>query len=167
MTVTVNIALAADSDLCDASELGRVAEAVLAAEQVSDQATLAVTLVDDAEIQALNSQYRDLDAPTDVLAFAAQEGVPLVLAPGLPVELGDVVISLDTARRQAEALGHALAAELALLTIHGCLHLLGYDHDAPEAQARMWARQAELLVACGYPDVGANRPEMCEQPDDD
>ena len=76
-------------------------------------------------------------------------------------------ISLDTAQRQAEALGHALAAELALLTIHGCLHLLGYDHDSPEALDRMWPRQAELLAACGYPDVGADRPEMYEQPDED
>ncbi len=153
-------------DAQHAAVLERAAAATLAAEGAAQGAALAVLLVDDAEMQALNRQYRDADAPTDVLAFAAQEGEPLILAPDAPHELGDVLISLDTARRQAEALGHPLEAELALLTIHGCLHLLGHDHDLPEAQERMWSRQGAILATCGYPDVGADRPEMYEQADD-
>ncbi len=166
MPYEITVAIEASPGVQDAVELERIAATVLAAEGAPEGAALAVTLVDDAQIQALNRQYRGVDAPTDVLAFATQEGEPLPLAPDAPAELGDVLISVETACRQAEALGHTLAAELALLTIHGCLHVLGYDHAVPEAQERMWARQSALLAACGYPDVGANRPEMYEAQED-
>ena len=167
MTFDITVDLGANLDTeTDSAELERLAAATLAAEQVADGAAVAIVLVGDAEMQALNQQYRGIDGPTDVLAFAAQEGELMVLAPDAPRELGDVVISLETARRQAEALGHSLDAELALLVVHGCLHLVGHDHDEQSAQAYMWLRQAAILAGCGYPDVGAERPEMYEQAPD-
>jgi probable rRNA maturation factor len=166
MEFDITVDLYREPEGCDIDELERLAIATLAAEGAPQGTAVAITVLDDDWMQDLNRHYRGLDAPTDVLAFALYEGEPLVSAPGVPPVLGDVVISIDTAQRQAQALGHGLAAELALLTIHGCLHLLGYDHDEPEAQERMWARQAAILAACGYPDVGRDRPEMCEQADD-
>lgn len=96
-------------------------------------AELTVSLVDDSEIHRLNRAYRGADRPTDVLAFAMREG-PRV--PGDAPVLGDVVISLDTAARQARRRGVALAVEVRTLLIHGVLHLLGYDHEGSAAEAR-------------------------------
>jgi probable rRNA maturation factor len=127
--------------------------------------SLGLTLCDDAEISALNAEWRGQAGPTDVLAFAIQEApIPLPRSPleppsdltgglpseGLPLELGDIVISLDTARRQAEAEGHSLSRELLFLASHGLLHLLGWDHpDTPSLEA-MLARQEELLSATAH-----------------
>jgi probable rRNA maturation factor len=99
--------------------------------------------VDDAAIRELNRTYRGVDAPTDVLAFPMREGRFGRLAPDL---LGDVAISAETARRQAR--DGALRAELALLLVHGILHLVGYDHHAPVARRRMWRKQRAILAAC-------------------
>jgi probable rRNA maturation factor len=106
-------------------------------------AELSVALVDDAEIHRLNAQYRRIDKPTDVLAFAMREGDGADVHPDV---LGDVVISLDTAAREAAARGAALADEVRVLLTHGVLHLLGYDHERSPAEARrMFARQRQLL----------------------
>jgi rRNA maturation RNase YbeY len=94
---------------------------------------LSVSLVDDAEIHRLNRDYRGADRPTDVLAFAMREG-PRVPADA-PV-LGDVVISIETAARQARRRGVLPAEEVRTLLIHGVLHLLGYDHERSSAEAR-------------------------------
>ncbi|MFO7697845.1 MAG: rRNA maturation RNase YbeY [Anaerolineae bacterium] len=115
-----------------------------------DDAGVAITLVDDVAIQCLNRDYRGVDEPTDVLSFAAREGENFIVPEGLLLELGDVIISYETAVRQAQAMGHNPIEELALLTIHGCLHLTGLDHDTPEGQARMWKLQDEGLQALGY-----------------
>jgi probable rRNA maturation factor len=96
-------------------------------------AELTVCLVDDTEIHRLNRDYRRRDRPTDVLAFAMREGVR---APGDAAELGDVVISLETAARQARRRGAPAAAAVRALLIHGLLHLLGYDHERSAAEAR-------------------------------
>lgn len=106
-------------------------------------AELSVLLCDDATIHALNRSHRRKNKPTDVLAFALREGKVLPGAEGL---LGDVVISLDTARRQADARGHPLWAEVTLLLAHGLLHLVGYDHRTDAEERRMNAR-ADVLVA--------------------
>jgi len=98
-----------------------------------DTAELTVSLVDDAAIRRLNRTYRGKDRPTDVLAFALREGRR---TPGDDALLGDVVISLDTATRQARARGVDTAEELRTLLIHGVLHLLGYDHERSAAAAR-------------------------------
>jgi probable rRNA maturation factor len=96
-------------------------------------AELTVSLVGDAEMQRLNREYRGKDRPTDVLAFALREGRR---APGDETVLGDVVISLDTAARQARQHRVSTADEVRTLLIHGMLHLLGYDHERSAAAAR-------------------------------
>lgn len=107
-------------------------------------AELTVSLIDDAEIHDLNRRYRQNDRPTDVLAFAMREGEP---GPGDPAVLGDVVISLDTAARQARSRRRTLADEVRVLLIHGILHLLGYDHERGAAQARRMQAMERRLRA--------------------
>lgn len=107
------------------------------------EADVCVTLVGDAEIQVLNREYRRKDAPTDVLAFATREGERV---PGDEASLGDIVISVDTARRQAAARGRALERELVVLVLHGLLHLVGYDHERSPAEARRMRRQEKRLA---------------------
>jgi probable rRNA maturation factor len=106
-------------------------------------AELSILLCDDATIHTLNRQHRRKDKPTDVLAFALREGKSMPGASGL---LGDVVISLDTAERQAEALGRSLWDEVTWLLAHGLLHLVGYDHRTVAEERRMNAR-ADMLIA--------------------
>lgn len=103
-------------------------------------------LVDDAAMAALNRTYRGVAGPTDVLAFPMTEGRFGGLSPDL---LGDVVISAETARRQARRTGRDLRAELALLLVHGLLHLVGYDHGRPADRRRMRREQRLILAACG------------------
>ncbi|MDR5638761.1 MULTISPECIES: rRNA maturation RNase YbeY [unclassified Thermosynechococcus] len=105
-------------------------------------------LTTDAEIQVLNHQYRDRDTPTDVLAFATRDdALPLPLEE--PEYLGDIIISGDTARKQARERGYSLSIEVTWLACHGLLHLLGWDHPDETQLARMLAQQAECLRAVG------------------
>lgn len=110
---------------------------------------LSLRLTDDTEIQALNSQYRNKNKPTDVLAFAALEvnspQLPPQIQLSMPVYLGDIVISVDTANRQASEQGHSLQTELAWLSTHGLLHLLGWDHPDEESLMEMLNQQASLI----------------------
>ena len=119
----------------------RAVTTTLAAEG-ADQREVSVLLTDDREIRVLNRTYRGIDEPTDVLAFALDEARPPdgVVADVEVGELGDVVVSVQTARRQAQRRGTSLDQELELLAVHGTLHLLGYDHDEPEAARRMRSR---------------------------
>ena len=103
-------------------------------------------LCDDAFIQQLNAQYRGLDRPTDVLSFGQEDGEDE--GPG-PRVLGDIVISLPTARRQAERAGWPVGNEVTLLAIHGLLHLLGHDDETDEGAREMQAKTLETLAACG------------------
>ncbi|MCP9933806.1 MULTISPECIES: rRNA maturation RNase YbeY [Cyanophyceae] len=111
--------------------------------------SLGLELTGDATIAELNQAWRQHSGPTDVLAFAAQEEAPPAPAGVEPdwLELGDIVISLDTARRQAEAAGHGLQDELLFLASHGLLHLLGWDHPDDDSLEAMLARQTALLEA--------------------
>ncbi|NJL03233.1 MAG: rRNA maturation RNase YbeY [Spirulinaceae cyanobacterium RM2_2_10] len=120
--------------------------------------TLSLRLTGDREIRALNAQYRQRDEPTDVLAFAALESSLPVLPEGEPLELGDLVISVETAQRQAQSQGWSLREELAWLASHGFLHLLGWDHPDPASLQAMLAAQAKLLIAVGF--VRGDRPEL-------
>lgn len=106
---------------------------------------VAIALVSDARIRALNRAYRHIDRPTDVLSFANSEPRPSLLE---PLFLGDIVIATGVARRQAREVGHPLAAELRVLALHGLLHLLGYDHHAADDRGRM-ARLEKRLRAKG------------------
>ncbi len=118
------------------------------------KAEVSILLCDDAEIRRLNRDYRRKDRPTDVLAFASSEAHPgrglgdevkkLARAEGV---LGDIVVSIDTARRQAEEKGHSLTHEVTFLLAHGLLHLLGFDHRTRAEERRMTARTDALLAA--------------------
>ena len=124
-------------------ELRRMARAAARSEGRAD-VEVAVRFVGDAEIHALNRDFRKKDKPTDVLAFAQREGPGGALHPEL---LGDVIISIETARRQQKARGAAgLHAELLFLASHGLCHLLGYDHRTDREEAEMNARMAALRV---------------------
>lgn len=136
--------------------LEAVAAAALAAEGMPPYAEVSVTLVDDDEIQTLNRDYRGKDAPTDVLSFPIWE--PEEIAdlrlhperyPERPLLLGDVVISVPTAIRQAEEYGHGVDRELAYLCVHGVLHLLGYDHEEEAARQAMRQREEAILAEAG------------------
>jgi len=121
------------------------AEAVLAREKVPPGVEVSVALVDTARIHELNRRYRGVDAPTDVLSFPLDE--PGEVADGPETVLGDVVIALPVAERQAREYGHTLLREAAYLTVHGVLHLLGFDHVEPEDARRM--REGEEAVLAG------------------
>lgn len=108
------------------------------------RAGLSIVLVTDAEIRTLNRDYREVDRPTDVLSFALAE--PEALAdPGGAVFLGEIYISIETARVQARAARRHLGREVAHLAIHGMLHLLGHDHRTTAERRRMAALEARLL----------------------
>ncbi len=112
---------------------------------------MSILLTDDAHIHRLNRDYRSKDSPTDVLSFALRDavsGAPSSQAPFLSNELlGDVVISVETALRQAEARGASLEEEVAHLGVHGILHLLGYTDDTDEGAAEMRVREELVLAA--------------------
>ncbi len=128
--------------------LAAIAQGVLEAEGTR-AAELSVTVTDDETVRALNREYADEDAVTDVLSFSQWEGEEFVAAPGSIPPLGEVVIAYPQAARQAEERGRSVEEEVARLLIHGTLHLLGYDHAVAEEERRMRAREEELLGAIG------------------
>lgn len=111
-----------------------------------------VVFVNDLEMQALNRAWRHKDTATDVLSFAAQEGE---VVPGSEDVLGDLVISVDTSRRQARARGTALDVEIAVLVAHGLCHLAGLDHERGEAEARVQLLCEQSLLGAAQIDVAA------------
>jgi len=112
----------------------------------ADGYEISLRLTGDRQIQTLNSEYRFLDQPTDVLAFAATENqMPLPADINEPLYLGDIIVSLDTSARQATEQNHSLIVELAWLTSHGLLHLLGWDHPDEVSLAQMLKQQSNLL----------------------
>ena len=109
-------------------------------------AECSVLLVDDSAMAELNHAYRGVTGPTDVLAFPMTEGRFSAVSPDL---LGDVVISAETAARRARPASGGVRGELALLLVHGILHLVGYDHGTATERRRMWQKQRVILKACG------------------
>jgi probable rRNA maturation factor len=134
----------------------RAVAAVLRAEAAAGPLEVGVMIADDARLQALNRDYRGLDAPTDVLSFADDgPASPFVGQPGAPRYLGDIAISYQRVLAQAAEYGHGPARELAYLAAHGALHLLGYDHErGPADEAAMRAREEAAMQALGL----AGRP---------
>ena len=112
------------------------------------ESEVSVTFVDDQYIHQLNLDYRGVDRPTDVLSFALDEGEEM---PQVATEhiLGDIIISLETAKRQAEEYNHPLGREIAFLTVHGALHLLGYDHQTAEDTKLMREKEELVLTQLG------------------
>jgi len=125
-------------------------------------AEVSVVVTGDDEIRRLNREYRGIDAPTDVLSFPLLEELGEELPPGSPPgpqhalwtageggapARGDIVISLERAKAQAEEYGHSLQREIAFLTVHGLLHLLGYDHESEEPERVMRAKEEAILAS--------------------
>ncbi|UTH01492.1 rRNA maturation RNase YbeY [Macrococcoides canis] len=124
---------------------------IFAADQegIDEEAEVAVSFVDEDEIQAINKAYRNKDAVTDVISFALEEGEDDFEMPDAPRVLGDIIICVKRAKEQAEEYGHSFERELGFLSLHGLLHLLGYDHMNEADEARMFGRQDEILNAFG------------------
>lgn len=144
-------------------------KAVLSHEQIDTPVEVSVSVVSKEEIHQLNRDMRQVDRETDVLSFPLLtfEESPRMQAPAAPdladafleeenidpdlheLMLGDIVLCLDVAIRQAEEYGHSLEREMAFLTVHSMLHLLGYDHMSPEEEAVMFPRQSAILDGMG------------------
>jgi probable rRNA maturation factor len=129
--------------------------AALAGEGVTGPVILTLTVTDDDEIHQINLQHRNVDRPTDVLSFPLLGGGPddtndaFALPPGLPREIGDVIVSYPRAVAQAEEYGHSVERELTYLVVHGVLHILGHDHEIPEEQAVMRAKEEAAMAVVG------------------
>ncbi len=124
------------------SLLGQIGDDVLRMEGQPQESEVSITLVDNAYIQELNRTYRGLDRPTDVLAFYLEDDMPAMEEEKM---LGDVLVSVEKADEQAREYGHSLEREVAFLTVHGILHLLGYDHHLPQEEEKMKSRQKLFL----------------------
>lgn len=126
--------------------LRRAAEITLA-KCLKNDVIVGITITGDAEIHRLNRQYRSIDKATDVLSFNEN-----FIDPETNLEyLGDIILSVPTAKKQALKSGHTTDQELQLLTIHGILHLCGYDHDTASRQKIMWDLQSDLLKSIQNP----------------
>ena len=121
-------------------------------EKVTEGSEVSITFVDNERIHEINKEYRQKDAPTDVISFAMEEmgeGEIEIKGSDEPAVLGDIIISIDRMREQADEYGHSNERELGFLAIHGFLHLLGYDHMNEEDEKVMFSRQKELLEQYG------------------
>jgi probable rRNA maturation factor len=144
--MTIEVVNESDVDV-DVDALGRQAEFVLRRLRIHPQAELSVVLVGEEPMTDLHVRWMDEPGPTDVLSFPMDElRSPRDDEEPEPGVLGDVVLCPQVAQRQAEAAGHGLDDELALLLTHGILHLIGYDHAEPEEHAEMFGLQARLLA---------------------
>lgn len=144
MSIEVNNESGVEVDEAEFAELGRF---VLDAMHVHPRSELSIILVDTTVMSELHVQWMDEPGPTDVLSFPMDElrpGRDGELSP--PGTLGDVVLCPQVAAEQAVTAGHSTAEELLLLTTHGILHLLGYDHAEPEEEKEMFALQRKLLL---------------------
>ena len=141
----------------DGEAITAAVSATLRYEQIA-MAALTVVITSDEAVQALNRDFRGIDAPTDVLSFAAREqdedapaiALPPEVAAELASYLGDLVIAFPYSARQAEHFGNSVTAELQLLAVHGTLHLLGYDHQEQAGEDVMWAIQEQVLAEFGH-----------------
>jgi probable rRNA maturation factor len=147
----VDVRLLAGRGAMPAAELRRIAQAVLAAENVALTVGVEVILADADTVRTLNRLYRGKDEPTDVLSFATAEvDEPFIEDDEEPPSLGEIVVCYPVAKEQAEAAGRPLAGEVAHLLVHGLLHVTGHDHESPAESKRMQDHEDELLTALGY-----------------
>ena len=138
----MNIAIldeTAELDQKDKSGLKKIARLVLKELGVPKDSELSISFIDDIKMRDLNLSYRQIDRTTDVLSFPQNEGPDFTL-------LGDIIISLDTARKHSESYGAALHEELKKLVIHGILHLLGHDHKRKKETQIMREKEKELSL---------------------
>ena len=132
------------------SWLQSVVAQVLVAQEADASVEMGLVIATRERVRQLNKSYRGKDEPTDVLAFSAMEEIgadfpPFVQPPDGVLHLGEVIISYPQAVAQAEEHQHSVKREIAILIIHGVLHLLGYEHDKPELKRQMMTREAEIL----------------------
>lgn len=113
---------------------------------IEDDVEVSCVLVDDERIHEINREYRHIDRSTDVISFAMEDNDQFYVE-GMPRTLGDIFISVDHAKKQAEEYGHSLRREMCFLFTHGILHLLGYDHMTDEQEKEMFGLQDEILGA--------------------
>jgi probable rRNA maturation factor len=143
------------SEPVDEARLRSVAERVLGSEGYPGDAELSLLLVSADEVAGYNERFMGRTGPTDVLAFPIEQltagVVPMSPENGPPLALGDVVIAPAVVREQAGRFGVAFEAELALMVVHGILHLLGWDHQSDDEAEAMEAHEAELLASLGLP----------------
>ena len=136
-------------------------------EEFDENCEISVSIVDNEEIRQINKQFRNIDRATDVLSFPMltfEEGEEAEVNENDEIILGDIIISLERAREQAEEYGHSLKREVAFLTAHSMLHLLGYDHMEPEEEAEMFGRQKEILIQAGFPrESSRKRTRPCTE----
>jgi probable rRNA maturation factor len=121
-------------------------------QNLSGDIELSVTFVDNDRIQEINKEYRNKDQATDVISFAMEElgeGEVELVGVDMPRVLGDIIISIDRTKEQAEEYGHSYTRELGFLAVHGFLHLLGYDHLTKEEEEVMFTLQKEILDEFG------------------
>lgn len=121
-------------------------------QNVEDHSEVSITFVSNERIQEINREYRDKDAPTDVISFAMEElgeGEIELIGTDMPRVLGDIIISVPKAKEQAEEYGHPFMRELGFLAVHGFLHLLGYDHMTEAEEKEMFELQKDILNEYG------------------
>ncbi|WP_332690919.1 rRNA maturation RNase YbeY [Halalkalibacter lacteus] len=122
-------------------------------ERLEGDIEVSITIVDEKRIQEINKEYRNKDQPTDVISFAlneqSEDELDVVLDPDMPNILGDIIISASHVQMQAEEYLHSFERELGFLTVHGMLHLLGYDHMTEAEEKEMFSRQEDILTAYG------------------
>lgn len=124
--------------------------AALAEEDIGDDAEVSVTLVDNARIREINAETRDINSETDVLSFPLGDESGFEVNPDNDaILLGDIVISLEKAKAQAEEYGHGFRREVAFLITHSLFHLLGYDHMTEDEEKEMFAKQEKVLQKLG------------------
>lgn len=116
--------------------------------QIKEKALLSLVFLSNSGIAQINQRWRNKNAETDVLSFSLNLSDP---GDGMPWELGEIFISIEKASEQATRHNHGLNRELAFLFVHGMLHILGFDHEDPEDEKIMFARQRSILQAAGYP----------------
>ena len=123
-----------------------IIEQALKTLEIEDDVEVSCVLVDDERIHEINREYRHIDRSTDVISFAMEDNDQFYVE-GMPRSLGDIFISVDHAKKQAEEYGHSLRREMCFLFTHGILHLLGYDHMTDEQEKEMFGLQDEILGA--------------------
>lgn len=121
---------------------------------IEDDVEVSCVLVDDERIHEINREYRHIDRSTDVISFAMEDNDQFYVE-GMPRTLGDIFISVDHAKKQAEEYGHSLRREMCFLFTHGILHLLGYDHMTDGQEKEMFGLQDQILGALSIEREGA------------
>lgn len=132
------------------SQLEHITEEVLKEENLSTEIEVSLCFVDNHDIKDLNKQYRGKDQATDVLSFPLEENAREDILEEPEILLGDIVVSLEKAREQAEEAGHSINQEVAMLFVHGFLHLLSYHHQSEEEYNLMWNKMEKMLGIIGY-----------------